>query len=101
LIRPPSSDDEGEAQASPQSIVQLIRRGFPWIPHPSTPPPPSPPQHTPSPTPLPSPPLVKMLNTMKLPVFKGLGSEDPDQFWFVAKAMWTAQQITDDNINKA
>jgi len=38
---------------------------------------------------------------MKLLVFKGLRSEDPNQFWFVAKALWTTQQIMDDNIKKA
>ena len=101
LIEPPSSDDEGATKASPHIAVQLIRQGFLWIPHLSTPPPPSPPQHTPSPTPPPPSSLVNMSNTMKFPVFKGLGSEDPDQFWFVAKAMRIAKQIIDDHINKA
>jgi len=38
---------------------------------------------------------------MKLPIFKGIGSEDAYQFWFVKNVVWMAQQITDDNIKKA
>ena len=38
---------------------------------------------------------------MKLPMFKGVGNEDPDQFWFVVKVVWEAQGVTDDNIKKA
>lgn len=37
---------------------------------------------------------------MKLSIFKGLGSEDLDQFWFVVKAVWMAQNITYDHIKK-
>ena len=37
---------------------------------------------------------------MKLPLFKGLGKEDPDQFWFIMKAIWEAQGITDDHMKK-
>ena len=36
----------------------------------------------------------KMVDDIKLPIFKGLGSEDPDQFWFLAYAIWTIRQIT-------
>ena len=42
-----------------------------------------------------------MSNTIKFPIFKGLGSEDPDQVWFIANVVWTTQQITDDHIKKA
>lgn len=42
-----------------------------------------------------------MANAMKMSVFKGVRSEDPEQFWFVAGAIWTTQEITDDNIKKA
>jgi len=71
------------------------------MPHLPTQPPPSLPQHTPSPTLPPPPLLVNMSNTMKLSVFKGLGSEDQDHFWFVAKDVWKTQQITNDNTKKA
>ena len=78
LIEPPLSDDEGVAQASLQSVVQLIRQGFLRIPHSPTPPPSSPPQHRPSPTPPPPPPPFNMANAVKLPVFKGSRNEDLD-----------------------
>ena len=42
-----------------------------------------------------------MENSVKLPLFKGLGNEDPDQFWFVVKAVWEAQGVTNDHIKKA
>ena len=42
-----------------------------------------------------------MENTIKLPVFKGVGNEDPDQFWFVIRIVWAMQGVIDDNIKKA
>ena len=42
-----------------------------------------------------------MANAIKLPVFKGVGNEDLDQFWFVVRAVWEAKGFTDDNIKKA
>lgn len=82
---------------TPRSVVQLITQPIPRKSHPSTPPPPPP--HTPSPTPPPPPPF-NMENEMKISIFKGIGSEDPEQFWFIANAIWTTQQIIDDNIKK-
>jgi len=38
---------------------------------------------------------------MKLPIFKGFGSEYLDQFWFVAKDLWKTQNIIEDYIKKA
>ena len=61
----------------------------------------SPPPLTPSPTPPPPPPLFNMANSIKLPIFKGVGKEDPDQFWFLAKAVEEAQGITNDQMKKA
>ena len=29
-----------------------------------------------------------------------MGNEDLDQFWFMVKALWEAQGVTDDKINK-
>ena len=52
-------------------------------------------------TPPPPPPQFSMASAIKLPVFKGVGNEDLDQFWFVVRAAWEAQGVTDDNINKA
>jgi len=42
-----------------------------------------------------------MASVIKLPVFRGVGNEDPDQFWFVVRAVWEAQGVTDDNVKKA
>ena len=61
------------------------------------------PPHTPTPTPLPPPPppLFNTANAMKMPIFKGLGIEDLEQFWFVANVVWKSQQITDEDLKKA
>ena len=37
---------------------------------------------------------------MKFPLFKGLGNEDPNQFWLVVKVVWEAQGVTDDVMKK-
>jgi len=41
-----------------------------------------------------------MANSVKLPLFKGLGNEDPYQFSFIVKDVWEAQGVTDDNMKK-
>lgn len=41
------------------------------------------------------------MSTIKLPVFRRVGNEDPNQFWFVLRAVWEAHEVTDDNIKKA
>ena len=33
-------------------------------------------------------------------MFRGVGNEDPDQFWFVVTALWEAQGVTYENIKK-
>lgn len=75
-----------------------MSQGIVGITHPSTPPPPPPSPQTPTPLPPPSPspppPLFNMENTMKIHVFKGVGTEDPKQFWFVVDTVWKAQWIT-------
>ena len=42
-----------------------------------------------------------MNDNIKLPVFKGTGSEDPEQFWFLCEAVWTAKSITDQDTKRA
>ena len=42
-----------------------------------------------------------MASTIKLPVFRGVGNEDLDQFWYVVRVVWEAQGVTDENIKKA
>ena len=41
-----------------------------------------------------------MVSVIKLPVFKGVGNEDLEQFWFVVRVVWEAQGVTGDNIKK-
>jgi len=38
---------------------------------------------------------------IKLPIFRGVGNEDLNQFYFVVRAIWEAQGVTDENIKKA
>lgn len=93
-----NSDEESISLKMPQGALQMIDHGIAGIPHPSTPPSPSPPPHTP--TPPPPPPLFSMANTTKTTIFNGLGTEDPDQFWFVADVVWKSQQIIYDDMKK-
>ena len=41
-----------------------------------------------------------MVSAIKFPVFRGVGNKDPDQFWFVVRAVWKAKGVVDDNIKK-
>ena len=42
-----------------------------------------------------------MVSAIKLPIFRGVGNEDLNQFRFVVRAVWEAQGVVDDNIKKA
>lgn len=37
---------------------------------------------------------------MKMFVFKGLGTKDLEQFWFIVDVVWKAQNITKENMKK-
>jgi hypothetical protein len=37
-----------------------------------------------------------MADEMRLPIFRGDGSEDPDQHWFLCEAVWNIKNITDE-----
>ena len=54
-------------------------------------PPPPPPRFT----------MAHVNDDIKLPIFKGTGSEDPKQFWFLCEAVWTAKNIMDQNTRRA
>lgn len=41
-----------------------------------------------------------MASAIKLMVFKGVGNEDPYQFWFMVRVVWEVQGVMDDNIKK-
>ena len=42
-----------------------------------------------------------MHDDIKLPIFKGTGSEDLEQFWFLWEAVWNAKQIIDPDVKCA
>ena len=39
-------------------------------------------------------------NEMKLPIFHGNGTDEPEQYGFLCEAIWTAQQTVDDDVKK-
>ena len=44
--------------------------------------------------------MAHVNDDIKLPVFRGTGSEDPEQFWFLCEAVWTAKNIMDQNTRR-
>ena len=42
-----------------------------------------------------------MTSAIQLLVFKGAGSKEPEQFWFVVVVVWEVHGVTDDDIKKA
>jgi hypothetical protein len=41
-----------------------------------------------------------MEDEMRLPIFRGDGSEDPDQHWFLCEAVWNIKSIIDEAIKR-
>jgi hypothetical protein len=41
-----------------------------------------------------------MVDEMRLPTFRGDGSEDPDQHWFLFKAVWSIKQIIGEAVKR-
>jgi len=39
----------------------------------------------------------RMVDGLRMPMFNGNGSQDPEQHMFVCEAIWTAKQIQDQN----
>ena len=37
---------------------------------------------------------------MKLPLFQGYGTKDPEKYWFLCEAVWMVKQVQDNNIKK-
>ena len=37
---------------------------------------------------------------VKLPLFHGNGTKDPEQYWFLCKAIWIVKKVQDEEINK-
>jgi hypothetical protein len=42
-----------------------------------------------------------MADEMRLPTFRGDGSEDPDQHWFLCEAVWSIKNVTDEYVKRA
>jgi hypothetical protein len=42
-----------------------------------------------------------MADEMRLPIFRGDGSEDPDQHWFLCEVVWSIKQVTDEAVKRA
>jgi len=42
-----------------------------------------------------------MVDEMRLPTFRGDGSEDPDQHWFLCKVVWSIKNVTDTVVKRA
>jgi hypothetical protein len=45
--------------------------------------------------------MARLDNTLRLPEFQGVGSEDPEQHLFVRETIWDAKNIHDDAIKIA
>ena len=37
---------------------------------------------------------------VKLPIFHGNRTKDPEQYWFLCEAVWTVRQTIDDDVKK-
>jgi hypothetical protein len=42
-----------------------------------------------------------MKDDMRLPIFRGDGSEDPNQHWFLCEAVWNIKNVTDEVVKRA
>ena len=72
--------------SQPSPCIPATGQSAPVNPLPSTPcPPPNPPRTA----------MAHLVDDIKLPIFKGTGSKDPKQFWFLCEAVWNAKNITD------
>jgi hypothetical protein len=41
-----------------------------------------------------------MADEMMIPIFRGDGLEDPDQHWFLCKAVWSIKQVNDKEVKR-
>jgi hypothetical protein len=41
-----------------------------------------------------------MEDEMRFPMFRGDGSEDPDQHWFMCEAVWNIKNVTDEAVKR-
>ena len=87
--RPIIPENPSQSESNPSPSIPVTGHSTPVSsPPPTTSPPPSPPRSA----------MAHMNDDIKLPVFKGTGSEDPEQFWFLCEAVWNAKKITDPSV---
>jgi hypothetical protein len=41
-----------------------------------------------------------MVDEMRLPIFRGDGSKDPNQHWFLCEVVWRIKQVTDEAVKR-
>ena len=41
-----------------------------------------------------------MVEEMRLPIFRGDGSEDPDQHWFLCEVVWNIKNFTEEAVKR-
>jgi hypothetical protein len=46
-------------------------------------------------------PRISMADEMRLPTFRGDGSEDPDQHWFLCESVWSIKNVTNEAVKQA
>jgi hypothetical protein len=42
-----------------------------------------------------------MVDEMRLPIFRGDGSEDPDQHWFLCEVVWSIKKVSGEYVKRA
>jgi hypothetical protein len=42
-----------------------------------------------------------MVDEMRLPTFRGYGSEDPGQHWFLCEVVWSIKNVTNEAVKRA
>ena len=87
--RSATPDIPSQSENQPGSSIPATGQSSPTNPPPSTTcPPPKPSRNS----------MAHLVDDIKLPIFKGTGSDDPEQFWFLCEAVWTAKKITDPDV---
>ena len=83
---------QSQCDRKPSLSILATGQSAPVNPPPSMScPPPNPPRTT----------MAHLADDIKLPIFNEMGSEDPEQFWFLCEAVWNAKSITDLDVRTA
>ena len=87
----PSQSKSNPSPSSPVAGQSTSVSSLPPVTSLPPPPPPPPPRST----------MAHVNDDIKLPVFRGTGSKDLEQFWFLCEAVWTTKNIMDQNTRRA